>query len=106
MNPAASGVQRTSRQLYRDCLRLANHVGGRSAKGDAMRKMISTEFRKHIGETDPARVAILKAAAVRGLSNYFLHESASRDAKLKARMEDQRIAVQAEIGEEQRARKP
>eukprot|EP00953_Heterococcus_sp_UTEX-ZZ885_P023575 12949-Heterococcus_DN1.PRE.1 len=115
-------------QLYRDCLRLANHVGGRSPKGEAMRKMIGLEFRKNATERDAKKIEDLKvntatmalstqaqradsrtggpallytickqAAAVRGLSNYFLHESSGRDARLQKRMAEQQSAVQQEL---------
>ena len=53
MNPAqfkgamGDAIAKTTPQLYRDCLRLVNHVGGQSAKGRAMKMMVQTEFRKH-----------------------------------------------------------
>ncbi len=40
-------IQRTSTQLYRDCLRLVAHVAGRSKKGDALRAIVRGEFRKN-----------------------------------------------------------
>ncbi len=40
-------IQRTSSQLYRDCLRLVNHVAGRSRKGQALRAIVRGEFKKN-----------------------------------------------------------
>ena len=62
-------------QLYRDCLRLAKRVGGRSTKGAVIRTMIRAEFKKNAKETDPEAVAAQKASAMRALSNYLLHTS-------------------------------
>ena len=80
MNPAAArGVMgeigKTTPQLYRDCLRLVKHVGGESAKGRAMKAMVSAEFRKHSDVTDEKKIDELRAAAVRSLSNYMIYES-------------------------------
>ena len=71
-------------QLYRDCLRLAKRVGGRSAKGTAIRAMVRAEFQKNRDERDPDVVADQKASAMRALSNYLLHASASTDPRLAA----------------------
>ena len=81
MNPAAfkgalgEGIAKTTPQLYRDCLRLVNHIGGQSAKGGAMKLMVNTEFRKHADVTDEKQLEGLRANAVRALSNYMLYES-------------------------------
>ena len=77
-------MERTTLQLYRDCLRLAKRIGGRSAKGHALRAMVRAEFQKNKDEADPDRVAEQKMAAMRGLSNYLLHASASKDERLSA----------------------
>ena len=47
---------RTSQQLYRDCLRLATRLGGRSAKGIALRTMVKAEFVKNKSETDELKI--------------------------------------------------
>ena len=75
-------MERTVVQLYRDCFRLAHRIGGRSAKGDALRSMLRTEFRKNAGETDAARIDELKQNAVRGLSNYLIYANAQKDPRL------------------------
>ena len=73
-------MERTSLQLYRDCLRLAKRVGGRSAK----EAMVRAEFKKNRDERDPDMIAEQKASAMRALSNYLLHASASTDPRLAA----------------------
>ncbi|EQC35394.1 hypothetical protein SDRG_07104 [Saprolegnia diclina VS20] len=76
-------VSRSSLQLYRDCLRLAKHIGGNSRKGEAIRTMLRAEFRKSMHETDELKIENLKANAVRGLSNYLVLANSSKDGKLK-----------------------
>eukprot|EP00560_Eucampia_antarctica_P003794 CAMPEP_0197835630 /NCGR_PEP_ID=MMETSP1437-20131217/26432_1 /TAXON_ID=49252 ORGANISM="Eucampia antarctica, Strain CCMP1452" /NCGR_SAMPLE_ID=MMETSP1437 /ASSEMBLY_ACC=CAM_ASM_001096 /LENGTH=101 /DNA_ID=CAMNT_0043441217 /DNA_START=24 /DNA_END=332 /DNA_ORIENTATION=+ len=79
---AANG-QRTSLQLYRDCLRLVRHIApGNSPKGFALRSMVQTEFGKNRDEKDEAKLEFMKTAAIRGLSNYMLYESGTKDKKL------------------------
>jgi hypothetical protein len=51
-------VSRTSTQLYRDCLRLIQHIAGNSAKGVQLRRVIGTEFRKNASVTDPAEIEV------------------------------------------------
>ncbi|KAI2494373.1 Protein of unknown function (DUF410) [Fragilaria crotonensis] len=83
-----SGVQRTSLQLFRDCLRLVRHVApGRSAKSLALRTTVRTQFELGRRETDPHAIEVLKANAIRALSNYMLYESGSRDATMKKAMD-------------------
>lgn len=87
----AGGVQRTARQLYRDCLRLVQHVApGRtsSAKSIALRESVRTQFRKHQHERDPLVIEHCKANAVRALSNYLVAAAAPKDPKVKAAMKD------------------
>jgi Complex 1 protein (LYR family) len=84
------GVQRTSRQLYRDCLRLIQHVapGRTSPKSVALRQTVRAQFRKHELETDGDVIELCKAKAVRALSNYLLAANAPKDPKVKAAMKD------------------
>ena len=79
-----AAFERTSLQLYRDCLRLATRIGGRSAKGIAMRSMIKTEFAKNKEETDEVKIAEQKNAAIRALSNYLIYQSSAKDERLAA----------------------
>ncbi|POM79750.1 mitochondrial protein [Phytophthora palmivora] len=69
-------------QLYRDCLRLAKHIGGNSKKGQAIKELVRREFEKGRSETDPEKIEALKANAVRGLSNYLMLANSSKDQRL------------------------
>uniref|UniRef100_K3WSS5 Complex 1 LYR protein domain-containing protein n=1 Tax=Globisporangium ultimum (strain ATCC 200006 / CBS 805.95 / DAOM BR144) TaxID=431595 RepID=K3WSS5_GLOUD len=57
-------VSRTSLQLYRDCMRLAKHIGGTSKKGSAIKSLIRREFEKGRHEEDPEKIEALKAKCV------------------------------------------
>mmetsp|Transcript_10965 Transcript_10965/g.15959 ORF Transcript_10965/g.15959 Transcript_10965/m.15959 type:complete len:106 (-) Transcript_10965:96-413(-) len=84
---APSPVQRTALQLYRDCLRLVRHIApGNSPKGIALRTTVKAEFGKHKGVKDEAQIEVLKAGAIRALSNYMLYESGAKDEKLGSAM--------------------
>ena len=71
MNPSAmaaalpGAVSKSTPHLYRDCLRLARHIGGDSAKGLGLRAMVRTEFKKNKAVADPEAVEALRANAVR-----------------------------------------
>jgi len=78
-----SGVTRTTPQLYRDCLRLVAHIAGKSKKGQQLRRIVGSEFRKHSGEEDEEKITLLKSNAVRALANYLMIESSSKDARFK-----------------------
>jgi len=80
---APNAVQRTSLQLYRDCLRLVSHIApGSSPKGLALRSTVRLEFSKNKDEEDEDKIEFMKAGAIRALSNYMLYESGSKDEKL------------------------
>jgi hypothetical protein len=76
-------VSRTTPQLYRDCLRLVEHIAGRSKKGQALKGLIRNEFQKNLQLSDPVVVETLKSNAIRGLANYLMMESANKDPRLK-----------------------
>ena len=81
---AVNGPLKTVPQLFRDCLRLVNHVAGRdSAKGINLRKIVGSEFRKNKNEEDEATIDALKGNAVRALSNYLMLSSLSKDKSFK-----------------------
>jgi Complex 1 protein (LYR family) len=83
-------MNRTSLELYRDCLRLVRHVApGESPKAMALRATVRQQFQQHQKETDPAQIETLKANAIRALSNYTLFQSAQKDGHLKKAMTDQ-----------------
>ena len=74
-------LERTTLQLFRDCLRPAHHVGGDSAKGRALKQVVKDGFRKHASVTDSEEIAKLKADAVRALSNYLVMKSLNKTKK-------------------------
>lgn len=71
-------AQRSSIEIFRDCLRLINHVGGKSDKALEIRKHVMTEFKRNKNETDPAKITIMKDCAVQGLTNYLLTYNMSK----------------------------
>jgi hypothetical protein len=48
--------------------------------------MAKSEFAKHRHEKDEMKIEVLKAGAVRALSNYMLYESGRKDKKLEKAM--------------------
>jgi hypothetical protein len=48
--------------------------------------MARSEFAKHRHEKDELKIEVLKAGAVRALSNYMLYESGRKDKKLEKAM--------------------
>ena len=71
--------------LYRDCLRLVNHIAGNSKKGQNLRQMVGREFRKNMGEKDEKVIEGMKSNAIKALANYLMMESLSKDSKFKER---------------------
>lgn len=76
-------LNRSSKELYRDCLRLSKHIAGNSRKGDQIRKIVASEFRKNAKVTDEDTISSLKANAVRGLSNYLMMEASRKDKRFQ-----------------------
>lgn len=76
------GPTRTTAELYRDCLRLVNHIAGHSVKGSSLRRIVQVEFRKNAHVEDEKVVEQLRGNAVRALSNYLVLESMSKDETL------------------------
>jgi len=74
----AASLERTTIQLFRDCLRTASHIGGDSPKGLALKQAVRDGFRKHLAVRDPAEVERLRGDAVRALSNYLVMKSLNR----------------------------
>ena len=71
-------LERSTLHLFRDCMRLAAHVGGDSAKGLALKRMVREGFRKHKDVTDAAEIERLRGDATRALSNYLVMKSLNR----------------------------
>jgi hypothetical protein len=68
-------------------LRLVRHIApGHSAKSQALRTTIRTQFAIGRQETDPVQIQILQANAIRALSNYMLYETGSKDPILARAM--------------------
>jgi Complex 1 protein (LYR family) len=83
-------MNRTSLELYRDCLRLVHHIApGRSPKAMVLRQTVRRQFKQHMGETNDGQIESLKANAIRALSNYMLYQSAQKDDNLQKAMTDQ-----------------
>jgi hypothetical protein len=76
-------VGSSSVKLYRDCLRLVNHIAGNSRKGQALKKIVRGEFKKNAKVEDPATVEGLKSNAVKALANYLMLESSQKDGRFK-----------------------
>lgn len=73
-------MDRTSLQLYRDCLRLVAHIApGISPKAQALKATVRDSFRANAGLKEPKQVEAAKAGAVRALANYMLYESAGSE---------------------------
>ena len=81
-----TGITRTSTQLFRDCLRLIQHIAGNSAKSKQLRVIVRGEFKRNARVTDPSTIDNLKSNAIRALSNYMMMESANKDAKFKEKV--------------------
>lgn len=67
-------------KLYRDCVRVADHLArARGSSRHALRAVVREPWRRHASERDPAVILKLREDAIRGLSNYMMYE-ASRGA--------------------------
>ena len=71
-------------------MRLVRHIApGHSPKSTSLKLMVRTEFKKSMDEKDEAKIEVLKAGAIRALSNYMLYESGAKDEKLRGAMKRQ-----------------
>lgn len=77
------GFSKSTPQIYRDCLRLVKHMAGKSSKATALNRIISAEFKKNAKIIDEDKIEALKSNAVRGLSNYLMIESSSKDERFQ-----------------------
>ena len=90
---------RSSLHLFRECLRLAHHIGGNSAKGKMLKTMVRTEFNKGMSETNPEKIDAMKGAAIRGLSNYMLMANAAKDPRFQKQDRGEGQVTEAEFEE-------
>ena len=74
----ATKIGKSSLALYRDCLRLIEHMAGRSAKAQTIKGILRGEFAKNRNETDPVKIEELRGSVMQGLANYLTVESLSR----------------------------
>jgi len=87
-HPASSGSH-VILKLYRDCLRLIQHVApGASPKSMALKLTVRSEFKRNMQLRDEDAIEAAKANAVRALSNYLLATAAPKDAKLQTAAKD------------------
>ena len=88
--PSSGGSGRiVIRKLYRDCLRLIQHVApGSSPKSMALRMTVRAEFKRNLSLRDEDAIEAAKSNAVRALSNYLLARAAPNDAKLHTAVKD------------------
>jgi hypothetical protein len=83
MSLTMHGFTKTTSQIYRDCLRLIKHIAGKSKKSTMLTQIVRGEFKKNAKLTDEAAIEKLKSNAVRGLANYLMMESSSKDARFQ-----------------------
>lgn len=53
-----------ARQLFRDCLRLADYLSARQGSREALRQQVRVAFRKNLDEKDPEKIEEHKEACV------------------------------------------
>ena len=83
MSQVFQGPTRSVGQLYRDCLRLVNHIAGKSSKGANLKKIVVSEFRRNAGLKEQDQIDATKGNAMRALSNYLMLQSLSKDKNFK-----------------------
>jgi hypothetical protein len=83
MSVPGGGNMKSSLHLYKDCLRLVKHIAGNSNKATNIKMIVKGEFKKNANVKDEAHAEALKSNAVRGLANYLMIESTSKDARFK-----------------------
>lgn len=88
--PASGGGGRyVIQKLYRDCLRLIQHVApGSSPKTMALKMTVRAEFKRNMTLRDEDAIEVAKSNAVRALSNYLLARAAPKDVKLQKAAEN------------------
>jgi hypothetical protein len=62
---------------------------GTSTKGEALKTTIRQQFKASKNLKDETQIELLKSNAVRGLSNYMLYQSATKDTQLSSAMKQQ-----------------
>lgn len=63
---------KSTREIFRDCLRLIPKMVHEPNKVTAVRRLVKNEFYKNKHITDPEKIQSLRFGAIRGISNYLL----------------------------------
>jgi len=72
------GVTRTTTELYRECLKLAGYVGGKTGCTTPLQKNIRKQFKLHMHEKNPEKIEQYRNDAIRAISNYFVFAELKR----------------------------
>ena len=88
MSLTMHGFTKSTPQIFRDCLRLVKHISGKSKKSQAITRIVRNEFKKNAHLRDEEVIEKLKSNAIRGLSNYLMMESSSKDARFQKHSKD------------------
>jgi hypothetical protein len=78
---ASRGGPKSSRALFRDCLRLIKHMAGLSSpKAASLRGIVAAQFRANAHVTDPAKLHSLKQGCVLLVGSRSARAAATRAA--------------------------
>jgi hypothetical protein len=82
-------AQRSSVQVYRDCLRLVKHMaGGTSPKARMLRAVVREQFEASRRESRPDVLRSLRGNAERVLSQYLFYERSRTDVRFRKQLEE------------------
>ena len=65
-------LDRTTKLIFRDCLRLISRMGLPPQNISPIRKLVKSEFYKNKGETDEKKINELRSNAISAISNYLI----------------------------------
>ena len=65
-------LDRSTKLIFRDCLRLISRMGLPPQNIPSVRKLVKIEFYKNKGVTDEKKINELRSNAIRGISNYLI----------------------------------
>jgi len=74
-----SNFDRTTLQLYRDCLRYVKYLKVHDANVNGIREYIQDQWRIGAKEVDPAKINMLKESTYEALSGYLIFEAQRRE---------------------------
>ena len=70
---------RTTIQIYRDCMRLITHISGDTVKSVKVRNMVRQQFKQNKLIKDEQKIEQLRNNAMQGLTNYLTITSLSHN---------------------------